>query len=87
MSEELQVQDKAHMQRALELAARGLFTTDPNPRVGCVVANAERVLGEGWHAREPMLTPRRQRADHADRSGHADGQCLPALLATGISLA
>ncbi len=51
MSEELQVQDKAHMQRALELAARGLFTTDPNPRVGCVVANAERVLGEGWHAR------------------------------------
>jgi diaminohydroxyphosphoribosylaminopyrimidine deaminase / 5-amino-6-(5-phosphoribosylamino)uracil reductase len=51
MSEELQLQDKAHMRRALELAARGLFTTDPNPRVGCVVASAERVLGEGWHVR------------------------------------
>jgi diaminohydroxyphosphoribosylaminopyrimidine deaminase/5-amino-6-(5-phosphoribosylamino)uracil reductase len=51
MSEEISAQDRAHMQRALELAARGLNTTDPNPRVGCVVANAERVLGEGWHLR------------------------------------
>ena len=51
MSDELKVHDRAHMQRALELAARGLYTTDPNPRVGCVVASAERVLGEGWHAR------------------------------------
>jgi diaminohydroxyphosphoribosylaminopyrimidine deaminase/5-amino-6-(5-phosphoribosylamino)uracil reductase len=39
------------MARALELAARGLYTTDPNPRVGCVVADGERVLGEGWHER------------------------------------
>ena len=39
------------MARALELAALGLYTTDPNPRVGCVVANADGVLGEGWHAR------------------------------------
>ncbi len=31
--------------------ARTLYTTDPNPRVGCVIANAERVLGEGWHVR------------------------------------
>jgi diaminohydroxyphosphoribosylaminopyrimidine deaminase / 5-amino-6-(5-phosphoribosylamino)uracil reductase len=51
MSAELQAQDLKHMRRALELAARGLFTTDPNPRVGCVVASAERVLGEGWHVR------------------------------------
>ena len=40
-----------HMARALELAARGLYTTDPNPRVGCVVVRDGRVLGEGWHAR------------------------------------
>jgi diaminohydroxyphosphoribosylaminopyrimidine deaminase / 5-amino-6-(5-phosphoribosylamino)uracil reductase len=39
------------MARALELAARGLYTTDPNPRVGCVVALGERSLGEGWHVR------------------------------------
>jgi diaminohydroxyphosphoribosylaminopyrimidine deaminase/5-amino-6-(5-phosphoribosylamino)uracil reductase len=39
------------MARALELAALGLYTTDPNPRVGCVMANGEAVLGEGWHAR------------------------------------
>ena len=51
MSEELTAQDRAHLARALELAARGLYTTDPNPRVGCVIANAERVFGEGWHAR------------------------------------
>src|SRR5882724_12525111 len=44
-------QDRAHMARALELAALGLYTTDPNPRVGCVVANSEGVLGEGWHVR------------------------------------
>src|SRR3984957_12270614 len=39
------------MARALELAALGLYTTDPNPRVGCVIANAKGVLGEGWHVR------------------------------------
>jgi diaminohydroxyphosphoribosylaminopyrimidine deaminase/5-amino-6-(5-phosphoribosylamino)uracil reductase len=39
------------MARALEIAAFGLYTTDPNPRVGCVVTNAEGVLGEGWHVR------------------------------------
>ena len=43
--------DRQAMQRALELAARGLETTDPNPRVGCVIARRERVVGEGWHAR------------------------------------
>jgi diaminohydroxyphosphoribosylaminopyrimidine deaminase / 5-amino-6-(5-phosphoribosylamino)uracil reductase len=51
MSEESTTQERAHLGRALELAAQGLYTTDPNPRVGCVVANAERVLGEGWHVR------------------------------------
>jgi diaminohydroxyphosphoribosylaminopyrimidine deaminase/5-amino-6-(5-phosphoribosylamino)uracil reductase len=43
--------DEPHLERALELAARGLYTTDPNPRVGCVVAREDRVLGEGWHVR------------------------------------
>jgi diaminohydroxyphosphoribosylaminopyrimidine deaminase/5-amino-6-(5-phosphoribosylamino)uracil reductase len=51
MSENFTSQDQVHMTRALELAARGLYTTDPNPRVGCVVVNADGVLGEGWHVR------------------------------------
>ena len=41
--------DEAHMARALQLAGRGLYTTDPNPRVGCVLAKEGAVLGEGWH--------------------------------------
>ncbi|MBV8910396.1 MAG: bifunctional diaminohydroxyphosphoribosylaminopyrimidine deaminase/5-amino-6-(5-phosphoribosylamino)uracil reductase RibD, partial [Gammaproteobacteria bacterium] len=43
--------DRFAMQRALTLAARGLETTDPNPRVGCVIAQRGRVVGEGWHVR------------------------------------
>jgi diaminohydroxyphosphoribosylaminopyrimidine deaminase/5-amino-6-(5-phosphoribosylamino)uracil reductase len=39
------------MRRALELAMRGLGETNPNPVVGCVVARAGRVVGEGFHAR------------------------------------
>jgi len=43
--------DRSAMQRALELAARGLTTTQPNPRVGCVIVRGGRVVGEGWHLR------------------------------------
>ena len=43
--------DARHMARALQLARRGLYTTDPNPRVGCVVVNDGVVVGEGWHER------------------------------------
>ena len=43
--------DRAHMARALDLAARGLNTTDPNPRVGCVLVHGGETLGEGWHER------------------------------------
>lgn len=39
------------MARALDLAARGLGTTNPNPMVGCVVVKGGRVVGEGWHRR------------------------------------
>jgi diaminohydroxyphosphoribosylaminopyrimidine deaminase/5-amino-6-(5-phosphoribosylamino)uracil reductase len=43
--------DRSMMARALALAARGLYSTTPNPRVGCVIAQGERIVGEGWHAR------------------------------------
>ncbi len=39
------------MRRALELAEKGLYTTTPNPRVGCVVTQGETIVGEGWHER------------------------------------
>ena len=41
--------DHRHMARAMQLAARGLNSTPPNPRVGCVIARGETVVGEGWH--------------------------------------
>lgn len=43
--------DHAHMALALRLAERGLFSTTPNPRVGCVIVRDGEVVGEGWHAR------------------------------------
>ncbi|HEX5458695.1 MAG TPA: bifunctional diaminohydroxyphosphoribosylaminopyrimidine deaminase/5-amino-6-(5-phosphoribosylamino)uracil reductase RibD [Steroidobacteraceae bacterium] len=43
--------DRTAMTRALELAERGLETTHPNPRVGCVIAQGEEIVGEGWHER------------------------------------
>ena len=43
--------DFEFMARALRLAERGLYTTAPNPRVGCVLVNDGRVVGEGWHER------------------------------------
>lgn len=43
--------DHAHMALALRLAERGAYTTAPNPRVGCVIARGEEILGSGWHQR------------------------------------
>jgi diaminohydroxyphosphoribosylaminopyrimidine deaminase/5-amino-6-(5-phosphoribosylamino)uracil reductase len=39
--------DFVHMERALALAKRGMYTTDPNPRVGCVLVRNGEVIGEG----------------------------------------
>jgi diaminohydroxyphosphoribosylaminopyrimidine deaminase/5-amino-6-(5-phosphoribosylamino)uracil reductase len=41
--------DHEFMSRALRLAGRGIYTTDPNPRVGCVLVNNDSIVGEGWH--------------------------------------
>jgi diaminohydroxyphosphoribosylaminopyrimidine deaminase/5-amino-6-(5-phosphoribosylamino)uracil reductase len=45
------VQHQGHMAHALDLARRGLYTTTPNPRVGCVIVRDGAVVGEGWHQR------------------------------------
>lgn len=41
--------DHGMMARALQLAERGLWTTSPNPRVGCVLVRDGEIVGEGWH--------------------------------------
>ena len=43
--------DHAHMHRALELAWQGRFSTSPNPRVGCVIAHGEQIVGQGFHVK------------------------------------
>ncbi|HVW68195.1 MAG TPA: bifunctional diaminohydroxyphosphoribosylaminopyrimidine deaminase/5-amino-6-(5-phosphoribosylamino)uracil reductase RibD [Steroidobacteraceae bacterium] len=63
--------DRFAMNRALVLAARGLETTHPNPRVGCVIAQGTKIIGEGWH----------ERAGEA----HAEVAALNSLIAAGSS--
>jgi diaminohydroxyphosphoribosylaminopyrimidine deaminase/5-amino-6-(5-phosphoribosylamino)uracil reductase len=43
--------DYAFMAYALRLAEKGLYSTTPNPRVGCVIANNGKIVGSGWHER------------------------------------
>ncbi len=45
----VRMNDRRLMARALELARRGLYTTHPNPRVGCVLVRDGEVVGEGYH--------------------------------------
>lgn len=48
---EASADDYRHMAHALLLARRGLYGTDPNPRVGCVLIRDGKIVGEGWHER------------------------------------
>ena len=43
--------DQPYMAQALRLAERGLYSTSPNPRVGCVIVRDGVLVGEGWHQR------------------------------------
>ncbi len=92
--------DRRHMSRALELAARGLYTTQPNPRVGCVIVADGEVVGEGWHrvAGGPHAEiDALRRAGDRSRGATAylnlepcshrgrTGPCAPALIEAGIA--
>lgn len=91
--------DQQFMHQAIELAGRGLYTTDPNPRVGCVLVMDGRVIADGWHERAG--------APHAERHALANagaaargatcyvtlepcshtgrtGPCADALIAAGV---
>lgn len=49
MAEMFSASDHASMAEALRLAERGLYSTDPNPRVGCVIVKDGRTVGRGFH--------------------------------------
>lgn len=63
--------DERTMQRAIELAALGRHTTQPNPCVGCIVTQGERIVGEGWHRKwgEPHAEPLALQAAGAEAKG------------------
>ena len=102
MSSNRTLTDEHFMAHALRLAARGLYTTDPNPRVGCVIVKDGEVVGEGWHRRagEPHAEPLAL-AEAGSRAAGATAYvtlepcahhgrtppCADALVAAGISRA
>ena len=61
--------DRSFMRRALALAERGLYTTTPNPRVGCVVVKDGSIVGEGWHARSGEAHAEQAALDDARSKG------------------
>ena len=66
--------DREWMSRALMLAERGVYTTEPNPRVGCVLVRDRRMLCTGYNG-APAGLP------HCDEVGHlmVDGHCVRTL--------
>lgn len=44
-------QDEYYMQKAIQLAKRGQYTTKPNPNVGCVIVKEGKIIGQGFHQR------------------------------------
>lgn len=44
------------MAEAVQLARRGIYTTHPNPNVGCVVVAGGEIVGRGWHRRAVIAT-------------------------------
>jgi diaminohydroxyphosphoribosylaminopyrimidine deaminase/5-amino-6-(5-phosphoribosylamino)uracil reductase len=57
--------DLGYMARAIRLAERGLYTTDPNPRVGCVLVRDGQIVGEGFHRRAGEPHAERNAIDQA----------------------
>lgn len=92
--------DHDYMARALRLAERGLWTTAPNPRVGCVLVRDGAIVGEGWHERagEPHAEVHALRAAGAAARGATayvtlepcshhgrTPPCADALVAAGVA--
>lgn len=58
--------DAGYMALAISLAKKGWYSTDPNPRVGCVIVKHGQILGQGWHQRAG--------AGHAEVNALADAE-------------
>ena len=65
------VDDHRFMARAIQLARKGLFTTHPNPRVGCLLVRDSEIIGEGFHLRAGE--PHAERNALAAAGGRAAG--------------
>jgi diaminohydroxyphosphoribosylaminopyrimidine deaminase / 5-amino-6-(5-phosphoribosylamino)uracil reductase len=69
MNAQLTATDRAHLQRALELAEGGRGKVSPNPLVGAVIARDERIIGEGFHAELGGLHAERAALEDCRRRG------------------
>lgn len=99
-SSDFSANDHNFMARALQLAKRGITTTQPNPRVGCVLVKNDHIIAEGWHEKAGLehaeIVALQQAGDNArgatafvslEPCSHY-GQtppCADALLSSGIS--
>lgn len=94
-----EVADAAWMARAIRLAERGLWSTSPNPRVGCLLVRGGEIVGAGWHERaggpHAEVNALRQAGERASGAtayvslepcNHhgRTGPCSEALLAAGV---
>lgn len=98
--EAINIEDEKWMSQAIELAREGLYTTHPNPRVGCVIVKKDQVIGQGFHFRagEPHAEVHALR-DAGDEAVGATAYvtlepcshfgrtppCCDALIASGVS--
>ena len=88
------------MQKALEFARRGLHTTDPNPRVGCLLVKNDKCVGSGWHQRAGGAHAEVRALEEAGSAAREatcyvtlepcahtgrTGPCADALLAAGVA--
>ncbi len=91
--------DFQYMAHALKLAGRGLYTTAPNPRVGCVIVRDDKIVGEGWHQYSGQPHAEIRALESAGKSAHGatvyvtlepcchhglTPPCTDALIRTGV---
>jgi diaminohydroxyphosphoribosylaminopyrimidine deaminase/5-amino-6-(5-phosphoribosylamino)uracil reductase len=91
-------QDARLMAMAIKLAEKGLYTTDPNPRVGCILAVDDKIIAEGWHYKagydHAEVVALKQAGDVTGGTAYATlepcshhgrtGPCCDALILSGV---
>ena len=91
--------DTDYMAKAIKLAAKGVYTTDPNPHVGCVLVKNDQIVAEGWTQRAGFAHAEIDALNKTDAafgstayvtlepcSHHGKtGPCCDALIAAGIA--